>query len=95
MPRRTNSLRLDNSNYTWRRVQIMQLHLRTFPHLPNNHPSIVQIFSLASCSQTPSVYAPPLMLEINFYTHTEPEPNYSFVYFNYIVFESRREERRL
>jgi hypothetical protein len=30
-----------------------------------------QVFSLAPCSQTPSVYVPPLMSEINFRTHTE------------------------
>jgi hypothetical protein len=58
---------LDHSNYTWRRVQIMKLLIMQFlSTLPSPHPCSVQISSSALCSQTPSVYVPPLKSEIKF-----------------------------
>jgi hypothetical protein len=39
-------------------------------NLPSHHPSSVQ----APCSQTPSVYVPPLMLKTKFRTYTERQP---------------------
>jgi hypothetical protein len=36
-------------------------HYGAFSNLPSLHPSSVQIFSSAPCSQTPSVSVPPLM----------------------------------
>jgi hypothetical protein len=37
------------------------------------HPSWVQKFSYAPCSQTPSIYVLPLMWETRFHTHTKQQ----------------------
>jgi hypothetical protein len=59
--------------YIWGWVQHIKVsHGATSSILLLLHPSLVQIFSLEPCSQTPSVYAHPSMWEIKFHTHTKP-----------------------
>jgi hypothetical protein len=62
---------LDHSNYTLRRVQVMQvmkLIIMQFSPASCHVISLVPIFS-----STPSVYVPPLMSETMFHTHAEPQ----------------------
>jgi hypothetical protein len=61
MPCPSHPPRFDHFNNVWRGVQVMKLISMQFPPL---HSSSVQIFSSAPCSQTPSVYVPPLMLKV-------------------------------
>jgi hypothetical protein len=46
------------------------------------HPSSVQIFSSAPCSQMPSVYVPPLVWETKFHINTELQVKLQFLRFN-------------
>jgi hypothetical protein len=56
------------------------------------HPFWVQIFSSEPCSQTPSIYCPPLMSETSFTPIQNHRQNYSFEYFKFYVF--RQQTRR-
>jgi hypothetical protein len=55
---------LDHSNCTLWRVQVTKLLITQFsPNLPSLHLSSIKIFSSVPCSQTPSVYVPPVLWE--------------------------------
>jgi hypothetical protein len=49
------------------------------------HPSLVQIFFSESCSQTPLVYALPLIWETKFHTHTKQLSELWFFIFNLYI----------
>jgi hypothetical protein len=67
---------------TWPTVPILlaknrsyeALHYAAFSNLLSLHIFSVEIFSSASCSQTPSVYVPPIMSETKFHAHKESQP---------------------
>jgi hypothetical protein len=70
-------------------------HYAVFSNLLSIYLTSVHIFSSAPCSQTPSVYVPPLMSETKFHTHTEPLQKIMVLYILIFTFlDSRREARR-
>jgi hypothetical protein len=74
MPWPSHLPRLDHSNYTWRRVRVMKLLImQFFFNLLSLHPFLIQIFSSAPCSQTPTDYVLPLMSKTKFHTHIKPK----------------------
>jgi hypothetical protein len=57
----------------WKKAHITTCSLPyyvVFFTLLSLHPTLVEIFYSAPCSQTPSVYVPPLTSEIKFHNHT-------------------------
>jgi hypothetical protein len=60
-----------------------------FSILLSLHSSKVQIASSAPCSQTPSVYVPPLMSD------TKSHINYDLVYSNFYVFRQQKRRRKV
>jgi hypothetical protein len=74
MHRSSHTSRLDYSNYTWRRVQIMKFLVMHFSPLSCHLLSLRLRYSQHSVLKRPqSMSLPPLMLETQFHTHTEPQ----------------------
>jgi hypothetical protein len=77
----------------WNFINYVAPHCATSSILVLLHSSLVQIFSLEACSQTPSVYALPLIWEIKFHTHTKQLAKLWFcIYFKLCI--PRQQERR-
>jgi hypothetical protein len=60
-------------------------HCATFSIVLLLHPSLIQIFSLEPCSQTPSIYSLLLMRETKFHTIQNNWQNCFFLCFNLYI----------
>jgi hypothetical protein len=88
---------LDLSNYTWRRVQLMKLLNTQFSPTCSHCISLPsKLFSLAPCSQTPSIYVRPLMSQTLSFTpiHNHMQ-SYTFAYSNFYVFRQQTRRQKL
>jgi hypothetical protein len=84
--------RLDHptGHFTWQRLQIMRFLIKHLsPTLLSLHPSSVQIFSLAPCSQTSSIYVLPLIWKNKFHIIHNHRHNYILEYSNYCEFRQQ------
>jgi hypothetical protein len=74
MPCPSHPPQLDHSNYTRRRVQVRKLLVMKFSPISRDSSFFSPIFFSTPCSQTPSVYVPPLMSETKFHADTKLQP---------------------
>jgi hypothetical protein len=70
-------------------------HYAVFSYLLALQLSSVHIFSSATCSETPSVYVPPLMSENKFHTHTEPQEKLHSYIFYFSRFSTAEKKTRV
>jgi hypothetical protein len=84
-------LDLINLIYLEKSINYEALQYVVFYNLPSLHLSLIQIFPSTPCSETPSVYAPPLTSESKFTPVHNHRQNYSFVYS--IFYDFRQQAR--
>jgi hypothetical protein len=85
MPRPPHSPWFDLPNDICHWVQIMKLPIVQLSPFPFTSSLLGPNISSAPCSQTPSVYALPLISETKFHTHTKQLAELWFLYFNLYV----------
>jgi hypothetical protein len=70
-------------------------HYAAFSNVPSPFPSLVQIFSSASCSQTLLVCVPPIRHQISHPYRTTVEYNLIYIYSNFYVFRQVTRRRKV